>query len=162
MVGDGGRWDLSKMSHFLGQGCEWTRTAGLLQLRVIHQALQGFAGQCKSCIDKLVSFLRFAPCCTVLLSRWCQSGVRSSGVTRQPENEANIAIAPRKMATADQHPKARHPGDRDPGGRAPRGARHPDGGRCGHARGRPRFLQAANGVWPTDHVPPSDLPGWPG
>src|SRR5215203_387798 len=35
---------------------------------------------------------------------------------------------------------ARHPGDGDPGGRAPRGARQPDGGRCGHARGRPRFL----------------------
>jgi hypothetical protein len=36
---------------------------------------------------------------------------------------------------------ARHPGDRDPGGRAPRGARHPDGGRRGHARGRPRLLE---------------------
>src|SRR5215203_6288017 len=35
---------------------------------------------------------------------------------------------------------ARHPADRDPGGRAPRGARHPDGGRRGHARGRPRLL----------------------
>ncbi len=31
-------------------------------------------------------------------------------------------------------------GDRDPGGRAPRGARHPDGGRRGHARGRSRLL----------------------
>jgi RNA:NAD 2'-phosphotransferase (TPT1/KptA family) len=28
---------------------------------------------------------------------------------------------------------------------------------AGHA-----FYQAANGVWPTDHVPPGDLSAWPG
>jgi hypothetical protein len=32
----------------------------------------------------------------------------------------------------------------------------------GHARGRPRFLPAANSVWLTDHVPPGYLSGWPG
>jgi hypothetical protein len=41
---------------------ERIQTADLLHLRVIIQALQGFAG-----------------CCTVLRSRWCQSGVKSGG-----------------------------------------------------------------------------------
>jgi hypothetical protein len=44
-------------------------------LRVITQALQGVAQLCKSRIPKPVSFLRFAPCCTVLRSRWYQSGI---------------------------------------------------------------------------------------
>jgi hypothetical protein len=48
----------------------------LLQLRVIIQALQGFAGACKCPISKRFSLLRFATCCTVLRSRWCQSGVK--------------------------------------------------------------------------------------
>jgi hypothetical protein len=43
---------------------------------MIHQALQGFARGCKSRIPKPVSFLRPALCCTVLRSRWCQSGVK--------------------------------------------------------------------------------------
>jgi hypothetical protein len=47
----------------------------LLQLRVIIQVLQRFARACKCPISKLVSLLRFALCCTVLRSRWCQSGV---------------------------------------------------------------------------------------
>jgi hypothetical protein len=79
---------------------ERTRTAFLLQLRVINQVLKGFAQGCKSRIFKRLSLLRVAECCTVLRSQWCQNDVRSSGVTRQPESEANIAIAPRKMATA--------------------------------------------------------------
>jgi len=54
---------------------ERTRTADLISLRVIHQALQGFAEGCKSRIFKGVSFLCLAACCTVLRSRWCQSGV---------------------------------------------------------------------------------------
>jgi len=37
--------------------------------------LQGFAQDCKSRIDKQVSFPCLALCCTVLRSRWCQSGV---------------------------------------------------------------------------------------
>jgi hypothetical protein len=47
-------------------------------LRVITQALQGCAGDCKSRISKLVSFLRIAPCCTVLRSRWYQCGIKTS------------------------------------------------------------------------------------
>jgi hypothetical protein len=47
-------------------------------LRVIIQALQGFARGCKSPISKGVSFLPLALCCTVLRSRWCQSGVKST------------------------------------------------------------------------------------
>src|SRR5829696_8345521 len=48
----------------------------LLQLRVIGQALQGFAQECKSRISKPLSFPWFALCCTVLRSRWYQSGVK--------------------------------------------------------------------------------------
>ena len=47
----------------------------LLQLRVMNRTLLGFARACKSSISKRVSFLQFAACCTVLRSRWCQSGV---------------------------------------------------------------------------------------
>ena len=56
---------------------ERTRTTHLLQLRVISQALQGFARTCKSRISKPLSFPWFAAYCTVLRSRWCQSGVRN-------------------------------------------------------------------------------------
>jgi len=48
----------------------------LLQLRVIGHMLQGCAGACKSRISKPVSLLSFALCCTVLRSRWYQSGVK--------------------------------------------------------------------------------------
>ena len=56
---------------------EQTRTADLISLRVINRVLQGYAQDCKPCIHKAISFLRLAQCCTVLRSRWCQSGVRS-------------------------------------------------------------------------------------
>ena len=52
------------------------RTADLLQLRVISQALQGFAGGCKTRISRGVSFPCLAACCTVLRSRWYQSGIK--------------------------------------------------------------------------------------
>ena len=45
-------------------------------LRVSGQALQRVAGACKSPIFRLVSPLHIARCCTVLRSRWCQSGVK--------------------------------------------------------------------------------------
>ena len=45
-------------------------------LRVIHQVLQGLARGCKSRIPKRFSLLGVARCCTVLRSRWCQSGVK--------------------------------------------------------------------------------------
>jgi hypothetical protein len=47
-------------------------------LRVIGQALQGFARSCKCRLFRGVSFLRLAACCTVLRSRWYQSGIRAS------------------------------------------------------------------------------------
>jgi hypothetical protein len=56
---------------------ERTRTAYPCSSRVITQALQGFAGNCKSRISKGISLLCLAPCCTVLRSRWYQSGIRS-------------------------------------------------------------------------------------
>jgi len=56
---------------------ERTRTADLISLRVITQALQGLAQACKSRISKGISFLCFAPCCTVLRSRWYQIGINS-------------------------------------------------------------------------------------
>jgi hypothetical protein len=47
----------------------------LLQLRVIIHVLQGFARACKCSISREFSFLCLATCCTLLRSRWCQSGV---------------------------------------------------------------------------------------
>src|SRR5918993_1972767 len=47
----------------------------LLQLRVITQALQGCAGDCKCRIFRGVSFLCLAACCTVLRSQWYQIGI---------------------------------------------------------------------------------------
>jgi hypothetical protein len=44
-------------------------------LRVITQVLQRFAQACKSRISRQFSFLRFALRCTVLRSRWYQSGI---------------------------------------------------------------------------------------
>jgi hypothetical protein len=54
---------------------ERTRTADLVSLRVIHQGLQGVAQGCKSCIFSGVSFPCLAAWCTVLRSRWYQSGI---------------------------------------------------------------------------------------
>src|SRR5215203_3319420 len=51
-------------------------------LRVIGHALQGFARACKSLISKGFSLLRLAQCCTVLRSRWYQSGIKRSAVIR--------------------------------------------------------------------------------
>jgi hypothetical protein len=54
---------------------ERTRTAYPCSLRVIHQALHGCAEACKHRISKRLSLLRVAACCTVLRSRWYQSGI---------------------------------------------------------------------------------------
>jgi hypothetical protein len=54
---------------------EWYQEATLSSLRVIIQALQGFARFCDLPISKPVSLLYLALCCTVLRCRWCQSGV---------------------------------------------------------------------------------------
>src|SRR5215203_6211686 len=45
-------------------------------LRVIGQRLQGSTGGCKSRIFRGVSFPCLAACCTVLRSRWYQSGIK--------------------------------------------------------------------------------------
>ncbi len=39
-----------------------------------------FAQACKSRISKRISFLCFARCCTVLRSRWYQSGIKTPGI----------------------------------------------------------------------------------
>ena len=57
---------------------ERTRTADPPSLRVIIQALQGCAGDCKCRIFRGVSFPCLALCCTVLRSRWYQSGINVS------------------------------------------------------------------------------------
>jgi hypothetical protein len=58
---------------------ERTRTAYPCSLRVIGQALREFAQVCKCRLSRPFSFLRLAACCTVLRSRWCQSGVNAFG-----------------------------------------------------------------------------------
>jgi hypothetical protein len=55
------------------------------------EALQGFAQACKSRISKRFPLLQFAVCCTVLRSRWCQSGIKTSvsyGLTAGPMRQA--------------------------------------------------------------------------
>src|SRR5215203_7135127 len=54
----------------------------LISLRVITQALQGFAQECKSRIFRGVSFLSLAACCTVLRSQWYQNSL-SFGLHRR-------------------------------------------------------------------------------
>jgi hypothetical protein len=55
---------------------ERARTAYPSSLRVITQALQGCAQDCKYPLSKGVPLLLLAESCTVLRSRWCQSGVK--------------------------------------------------------------------------------------
>jgi hypothetical protein len=58
----------------LGRADERTRRADLISLRVRIHALQGFARACRYRISKPRSFPWLAVNCTVLRSRWCQSG----------------------------------------------------------------------------------------
>src|SRR5919112_1323155 len=55
---------------------ERTRTADLISLRVIGHVLQGLAQGCNSRISRRLSLLWVAACCTVLRSRWYQSGIK--------------------------------------------------------------------------------------
>jgi hypothetical protein len=64
--------------HRVQRADELTRTAYPCSLRAIHQALQRFARACKFRISKRFYRLRFAGCCTVLRSRWYQSGINST------------------------------------------------------------------------------------
>ena len=80
-------------SQLAREGCSpsivqfWEPTGGLepptCSLRVIIHALQGRARACKSRVFKPASFLCLALCCTVLRSRWCQSGVRKRWITHR-------------------------------------------------------------------------------
>ena len=95
----------------------------LLQLRVMHQALQRFAQACKSRISKGFSFLCFAPFCTVLRSRWCQSGV----IIRPRNTEAVVSRQPLYARTCSvscgySGISPRSPGDRHPTVATPNGA----------------------------------------
>src|SRR5215207_5188726 len=75
-----------------------TRTADLLQLRVITQALQGFAVPCKPRISRRLSLLWVAACCTVLRSRWYQSGINrglASSQYRSLAHASDVRPAPR-------------------------------------------------------------------
>src|SRR5215213_6456501 len=54
----------------------------LLQLRVITQALQGCAGSCRTRISKPISLPSLAGRCTVLRSRWYQSGIKRLRIAR--------------------------------------------------------------------------------
>src|SRR5215203_6367282 len=61
---------------------ERTRTANLIALRVITQALQECAEACKCRLVRGVSFPCLAQCCTVLRSRWYQSGINIASTPR--------------------------------------------------------------------------------
>ncbi len=50
-------------------------------LRVIKRARQRLAEGCKTRIPQGLSLLRFAPCCTILRSQWCQRGIDISRVS---------------------------------------------------------------------------------
>src|SRR5918994_5462406 len=84
---------------------ERTRTTGLLQLRVIHHPLQGCAGDCKCRIFRGVSFPCLAACCTVLRSRWYQSGSNTGAYLLHhaacERYACEVRLAPRP---ARQHP----------------------------------------------------------
>ena len=70
---------LSEYSAYISQkrADERTRTADLL-ITSDQSGVAGVAQACKSRISRGVSFLWFAACCTVLRSRWYQSGIRTS------------------------------------------------------------------------------------
>jgi hypothetical protein len=75
----------------------------LLQLRVMIQSLQGFAGVCKSRISKPVSLLSFAGCCTVLRSRWYQIGINrsiapSQSCSRGARTQSTFSTSPRLVS----------------------------------------------------------------
>src|SRR5215217_733723 len=66
---------------------ERTRTAYPCSLRVIGHVLQGDTRACKYRIDKPISFLYFAASCTVLRSRWYQSGIKSFCRANKPQRD---------------------------------------------------------------------------
>jgi hypothetical protein len=75
------RFDDSPYQRGIKRADERTRTADLISLRVIIQVLQRLAGGCKSPMSKGVSLPWLALCCTVLRSRWYQSGINNTLVS---------------------------------------------------------------------------------
>jgi hypothetical protein len=67
---------------------------------VIIHALQGFAEGCKSRISKPISFLLFAACCTVLRSRWYQSGVNFTPYTQLRMAWLHLADVERDLSSS--------------------------------------------------------------
>src|SRR5215211_5025381 len=77
---------------------ERTRTADLISLRVIHQALLGVAWGCKSPISNGFSFPWLALCCTVLRSRWCQEYLdHASPLPSQTGSATELISAPSRL-----------------------------------------------------------------
>ena len=64
-------------------------------LRVIHHVLQGLAWGCKSRIFRALCLPCLAAWCTVLRSRWYQSGVKRQRITHRGASCASIDCLPR-------------------------------------------------------------------
>jgi hypothetical protein len=79
------------------------RTADLLQLRVIGQALQGCAEDCKCRIFRGVSFPCLAACCTVLRSRWYQSGINITLVCTSTNGYLVLVLRPSSQGTQEPY-----------------------------------------------------------
>src|SRR5215212_5978248 len=93
----------------LGRADERTRTAYPCSLRVITQVLQGLARACKFLISRRLSLLCLAACCTVLRSRWYQSGINrgiaaSRSCSLAHASEARPAPLRTRQQTADSGP----------------------------------------------------------
>src|SRR5215213_11671183 len=83
-------------------------------LRVITQALQGCAQACKSPIPKRLSLLGVAACCTVLHSRWYQSGINRGIASSQYcslAHASEVRPAPRWPRLHTAYPRALLPLD---------------------------------------------------
>jgi hypothetical protein len=78
-----GRFPLLRLFQVKRRADERTRTADLLQLRVIGQWLLRVARVCKSRISKPVSIFWLAARCPVFRSLWCLSGVKSTYFSRR-------------------------------------------------------------------------------
>src|SRR5918995_1540039 len=81
---------------------ERTRTADLISLRVITQALLGFAGACRCRISKRFSWLCLALCCTVLRSQWCQSGVNCTLVSTSHRRPPPVLVSPHRASLVER------------------------------------------------------------
>ena len=107
-------WAFSISSRFT---CKWkqkqragerTRTADLISLRVLSQAFQRFAQACKTRIYRPISFLCLAAYCTVLRSRWCQSGIKSVRVCISTSDSLVLILRPSSQGTQRHYRHTRH------------------------------------------------------